>query len=43
MQNKPAKEAAAEAPIVTQEQLKASGFDNLRDYLNDQRGLTRRG
>jgi hypothetical protein len=41
----PAKAAAkkpAEAPIVTQEQLKASGFDNLRDYLNDRRGLKRR-
>lgn len=35
---KPAKPA-----IVTKEQLKASGFDNLRDYLNAQRGLTRRG
>ena len=30
------------APIVTKEQLKASGFDNLRDYLNAQKGLTRR-
>jgi hypothetical protein len=42
----PAKAAAkkpAKAPIVTKEQLKASGFDNLRDYLNDRRGLTRRG
>ena len=42
----PAKAAAkkpAKAPIVTKEQLKASGFDNLRDYLNAQRGLTRRG
>jgi len=29
--------------IVTKEQLKASGFDNLRDYLNAQRGLKRRG
>ena len=29
-------------PIVTKEQLKASGFDNLRDYLNAQKGLTRR-
>jgi hypothetical protein len=28
--------------IVTKEQLKASGFDNLRDYLNDRRGLKRR-
>jgi hypothetical protein len=42
----PAKAAAkkpAKAPIVTKEQLKASGFDNLRDYLNDRRGLKRRG
>lgn len=29
--------------IVTKEQLKASGFDNLRDYMNAQKGLTRRG
>jgi hypothetical protein len=44
----PAKEPAktpakAKPAIVTKEQLKASGFDNLRDYLNAQRGLTRRG
>jgi hypothetical protein len=39
---KPAK-AASNPAIVTIEQLKASRFDNLRDYLNDQRGLTRRG
>jgi hypothetical protein len=39
---KPAKTAAKPA-IVTEEELKASGFDNLRDYLNDRRGLTRRG
>jgi hypothetical protein len=44
----PAKEptktsAKAKPAIVTKEQLKASGFDNLRDYLNAQRGLTRRG
>lgn len=38
----PAK-AKAKPAIVTKEQLKASGFDNLRDYLNAQRGLTRRG
>jgi hypothetical protein len=37
----PAKTAAKPA-IVTKEQLKASGFDNLRDYLNDRRGLKRR-
>ena len=28
--------------IVTKEQMKKAGFDNLRDYLNAQRGLTRR-
>jgi hypothetical protein len=28
--------------IVTKEELKKSGFDNLRDYLNDRRGLKRR-
>ena len=40
----PAKTSAKAKPaIVTKEQLKASGFDNLRDYLNAQRGLTRRG
>ena len=40
---KPAAPAKAKPAIVTKEQLKASGFDNLRDYLNAQRGLTRRG
>jgi hypothetical protein len=30
------------APIVTKEQMKKAGFDNLRDYLNAQRGLKRR-
>lgn len=29
--------------IVTKEQLAKSGYDNLRDYLNAQQGLTRRG
>jgi hypothetical protein len=29
-------------PIVTKEQMKKAGFDNLRDYLNAERGLTRR-
>jgi hypothetical protein len=33
----------AKAPIVTKEQIKKAGFDNLRDYLNAQKGLTRRG
>ena len=28
---------------VTKEQLAKSGYDNLRDYLNAQQGLTRRG
>ncbi|MGA0955631.1 MAG: hypothetical protein ACO3SN_07650 [Burkholderiaceae bacterium] len=46
IKQEPAKAPAktpSKAPIVTKEQLKASGFDNLRDYLNAQRGLTRRG
>jgi hypothetical protein len=46
IKREPAKTPAktpGKAPIVTKEQLKASGFDNLRDYLNAQRGLTRRG
>jgi hypothetical protein len=46
IKREPAKAPAktpGKAPIVTKEQLKASGFDNLRDYLNAQRGLTRRG
>lgn len=34
--------AAKKAPIVTKEQLAKSGFTNLRDYMNAQRGLTRR-
>lgn len=38
-----AKNRSAKAPIVTKEQMKKAGFDNLRDYLNAQRGLTRRG
>jgi len=29
-------------PIVTKEQMKKAGFDNLRDYLNAERGLKRR-
>jgi hypothetical protein len=29
-------------PIVTKKMLADSGYDNLRDYLNAQRGLTRR-
>jgi hypothetical protein len=37
------KAASGKPAIVTKEQLKASGYSNLRDYLNAQRGLTRRG
>ena len=33
---------ATKQAIVTKKQLEESGFDNLRDYLNAQRGLTRR-
>ena len=39
----PAKPATkAKAPIVTKEQMQKAGFDNLRDYLNAQKGLKRR-
>lgn len=34
--------APKKAPIVTKEQMKKAGFDNLRDYLNAQKGLKRR-
>jgi hypothetical protein len=30
-------------PMVTMDMVKAAGFDNLRDYLNDKKGLVRRG
>jgi len=30
-------------PMVTMDMVKAAGFDNLRDYLNNQKGLKRRG
>lgn len=30
-------------PVVTKEQMQKAGFDNLRDYLNAQQGLRRRG
>jgi len=40
---KAAKPAAKKAPIVTKEQMKKAGFDNLRDYMNAKKGLTRRG
>jgi hypothetical protein len=35
--------AVAKAPVVTKEQMQKAGFNNLRDYLNAQQGLTRRG
>ena len=38
MPTRPGQQAA-----VTMDMVKAAGFDNLRDYLNDQKGLTRRG
>lgn len=38
-----AKTKPAKSAVVTKEQMKKAGFDNLRDYLNAQRGLTRRG
>ena len=37
-----APKATAKPAIVTKEQLAASGYDNLRDYLNAQKGLKRR-
>lgn len=30
-------------PVITKEQMKKAGFDNLRDYMNAERGLKRRG
>lgn len=33
----------AKAPIVSKEELEDSGFTTLRDYLNNKRGLTRKG
>ena len=35
--------SAKRAPVVTKKMLADSGYDNLRDYMNAQRGLTRRG
>jgi hypothetical protein len=35
--------AASKPKIVTKEELAKSGYDNLRDYMNAQKGLTRRG
>ena len=37
-----AKKAKAAKRIVTKEELAKSGFDNLRDFLNAERGLKRR-
>jgi hypothetical protein len=34
--------AKPKSGVVTKEQLAKSGFDNLRDYMNAQKGLTRR-
>jgi hypothetical protein len=53
LKNKPTKSAAsptkavptkttAKPAIVTKEQMKKKGFDNLRDYLNAERNLKRR-
>jgi hypothetical protein len=39
---KAAPAATTKAPIVTKKQLEDSGFTNLRDYMNDKKGLTRR-
>jgi len=33
---------ATKNPTVTKKQLEESGFDNLRDYMNAERGLTRK-
>lgn len=33
----------AKTPIVSKEELEDSGFTTLRDYLNNKRGLTRKG
>jgi hypothetical protein len=39
----PRKKPVAEKPrIVSKKELEDSGFDNLRDYLNDQKGLRRK-
>jgi len=35
--------ASPKPPVVTKEQMKKAGYDNLRDYLNAQQGLRRRG
>ena len=33
----------SKGPVVTKEQMQKAGFDNLRDYLNAEQGLKRRG
>lgn len=38
-----AEPAKAKPKMITMTQVKAAGFDNLRDYLNKQQGLTRKG
>lgn len=35
--------APPKPPVVTKEQMRKAGYDNLRDYLNAQQGLRRRG
>lgn len=38
----PPKATVGGSKVVTKEQMKKAGFDNLRDYLNAQKGLKRR-
>ena len=38
----PEPKVVSKPSIVSKKELEASGYDNLRDYLNAQRGLTRR-
>ena len=40
---KPDRFSSAKPKVVTMEQVKKEGFSELRDYLNKQRGLKRRG
>jgi hypothetical protein len=42
MPTRPGQGAKPKSGIVTKEQLAKSGFDNLRDYMNAQKGLKRR-
>ena len=37
------KREAPKKRVVTKEEMKKAGFDNLRDFLNAERGLKRRG